>query len=83
MMNDKIEFRFVLVIECSRETMTKRILGRGQDSGRVDDNLASLLKRFDVFENQTNFVIKYYEGLNKVIRVNILFFFFFLIANLG
>ena len=42
LLKDKIDFRFVLVMECTRETMTKRILGRGQESGRVDDNLASL-----------------------------------------
>lgn len=64
--------------------MTKRIEGRAKTSGRTDDNMESLKKRFRIFESETLPVIEYYEKKNKVIRVKkgimkiLLMFFFFL-----
>jgi len=49
--------------------MTKRIEGRAKTSGRTDDNMESLKKRFRIFESETLPVIEYYEKKNKVIRV--------------
>ena len=49
--------------------MTKRIEERSKSSGRTDDNMESLKKRFRIFESETLPVIEYYEKKNKVIRV--------------
>ena len=49
--------------------MTKRIEERAKTSGRTDDNMESLKKRFRIFESETLPVIEYYEKKNKVIRV--------------
>ena len=36
---------FVLYVEVTDETMTKRLLHRGQTSGRVDDNVDTIKER--------------------------------------
>jgi len=38
--------RFVLFLSCSEEVMLKRLLHRGETSGRADDNVESIQKRF-------------------------------------
>jgi Adenylate kinase. len=50
--------------------MTKRILERSKISGRTDDNLESLMKRFKTFEVDTKPIIQYYASQNKVFTVD-------------
>lgn len=38
--------RFVLFLQCSEEEMLTRLLERGKTSGRADDNVESIKKRF-------------------------------------
>lgn len=67
----KIHFMFVLFFDCSMEVCEKRCLARGAaGSGRSDDNLESLRKRFRTYENDTMPIIQHYEKLNKVHRIN-------------
>lgn len=47
-----------------------RILDRGKTSGRTDDNMESLKKRFDTYVRETEPVINHYSSLNKVRTVN-------------
>jgi len=67
--NEIATCEFVLYFECAPETMKKRLLGRGETSGRVDDNEETIAKRLKTFENQTKLVIEYYESQNKVKKV--------------
>ena len=60
----------VLYFDCSDETMTKRIMGRAQTSGRIDDNEEAIKKRLVVFHEQTVPVIKTFDNLKKLIKVN-------------
>ena len=61
--------KFVLFFDVSKELMTSRIIERGKTSGRSDDNMASLLKRFDTY--QTSFpVIEKYIAVGMVPRVD-------------
>ncbi|KAJ3262115.1 hypothetical protein HK103_003958 [Boothiomyces macroporosus] len=53
--------RFVLYYECGKELLEKRILKRGQTSGRNDDNIETIMKRFRTFEEKTMPVVEYYE----------------------
>jgi len=69
-MADKVHVGCVLVFDCPEETMQKRLIKRGESSGRSDDNIESILKRFRTFKEQTMPVISYYEKQNKVLRVN-------------
>ena len=40
---------FVLFLDCPKEAMQERLLKRGETSGRADDNLETIAKRFDTF----------------------------------
>jgi adenylate kinase family enzyme len=44
--------KFVLFLDCSKETMIERIMKRAEEAGdekRSDDNMDVLLKRFETF----------------------------------
>ncbi|ODV85722.1 hypothetical protein CANARDRAFT_140195 [[Candida] arabinofermentans NRRL YB-2248] len=62
--------KLTLYFECPEEIMLKRLLQRGETSGRSDDNLESIKKRFKVFLDTSYPVIEYYDDLNKVVKVN-------------
>ena len=49
--------------------MKRRLLARGETSGRVDDNEETIDKRLETFENQTKPVIDYYDSRNKLKKV--------------
>ncbi|KAI9480640.1 MAG: adenylate kinase-domain-containing protein [Benjaminiella poitrasii] len=62
--------KLVLYIECPEEVMLKRLLKRGESSGRSDDNIDSIKKRFTVFRDTSMPVIEAYEKQNKVKKVS-------------
>lgn len=64
-----VESTFVLYFECPEEVMLERLLKRGETSGRVDDNLESIRKRFTTFRDTSFPVIEHYEKLGKVRQV--------------
>ena len=49
--------------------MLGRLLERGKTSGREDDNIESIKKRFRTYENDTMPVIQYYASQDKVAQV--------------
>lgn len=69
-MQEHCDMKFVLFFECPEDVMQERLLSRGVSSGRNDDNIESIKKRFNTFKEQTLEVIKYYEDQGKVQRVN-------------
>lgn len=70
-MSEKVEFLFVLFFECSQEKCVERCIKRGQaGSGRSDDNMESLKKRFDVYMKDTMAIIDYYRALGKVKQID-------------
>ena len=62
--------QFVLFFDVSKEAMTARIVERGKTSGRADDNLEALVKRFDTYQNQSFPVIENFKSLGLVRKVN-------------
>lgn len=50
--------------------MEARLLKRGETSGRSDDNLASIKKRFKTFQTESMPVIDYYDNQKKVVKVD-------------
>jgi len=62
----KVNFEFVLVLDCPEQVLEERLLKRGQDSGRADDNLESIRKRFRTFQEQTQLVLAHYGKQGKV-----------------
>jgi len=69
-MSEKVDFRFILFFDCPEEVMQDRVLKRGESSGRTDDNLDSIKKRFNTYLNSTLPVVDAYEKQNRVVRVN-------------
>ncbi len=65
----RVGVSFVLVLECPVEVMEQRILERGKTSGRADDNLAALHKRFRVLRLETSPVIDKLHAQGLVRRV--------------
>ncbi|KAF9228053.1 UMP-CMP kinase [Gyrodon lividus] len=60
----------ILVFEADQEAMMQRILERGKTSGREDDNLETLKKRFQTHNELVEPVIKYYETQGRVVKIN-------------
>ena len=52
--------------------MLKRLLKRGESSGRVDDNIESIKKRFATFRDTSYPVIEYYKNKGLVRQVSCL-----------
>lgn len=70
-MADKTKLLFVLFFECSPDACTERCLGRGAaGSGRSDDNLESIQKRFVTYISDTMPIINHYEAQNLVRKIN-------------
>ncbi|KAI7861611.1 adenylate kinase-domain-containing protein [Spinellus fusiger] len=65
-----VESKFILYFEASKETLLKRLLKRGESSGRADDNIDSIKKRFRTFEETSYPVIEKYILQDKVKKIN-------------
>jgi UMP-CMP kinase len=62
--------KFTLFFNCSEEVMLKRLLVRGETSGRADDNIESIKKRFRVFVETSMPVVDEFASQNRVIKVD-------------
>jgi UMP-CMP kinase len=61
---------FTLFFDCREEVMLQRLLKRGETSGRTDDNIESIKKRFKTFEETSMPVIDYFDHQKKVVRLD-------------
>lgn len=61
---------FTLFFDCTEEVMLGRLLKRGETSGRIDDNIESIKKRFWTFKETSYPVVEYFREQGKVIDVN-------------
>ena len=59
----------VMFIDCPEAELEKRLLSRGQTSGRSDDNAATARKRFATFKEATMPIVEHFELQQKLIRV--------------
>lgn len=60
------EITMMLALEVEEEELKKRLLIRGKDSGRADDqDPAVIQKRIDVYRNETEPVRDFYQAQNK------------------
>lgn len=58
---NSVEVTILLYLKCSDETMTKRLLGRGEN--RSDDNPETIKKRIDVFLSRTVPMIEKFKDI--------------------
>lgn len=66
--NQKVNLVLELVV--SQDEIKNRIEERAKTSGRADDSQEKLIKRIDEYFTKTIHVLPYYEGQNKVAKVN-------------
>ncbi|HUC83469.1 MAG TPA: adenylate kinase [Flavisolibacter sp.] len=60
----------VQALEVTEDELVKRLLKRGETSGRSDDNDEGVIrKRFQVYKNETEPVADYYAQQNKLERI--------------
>lgn len=59
----------VVGLETDDEELVQRLLKRGIDSGRSDDNLETIRKRLDVYHSQTSPLRDYYTARGQYHRV--------------
>ncbi len=60
----------VISVEVAEEELFKRIMGRGEDSGRSDDNEKIVRRRLQVYKEQTMPLIYYYKAQGKFVAIN-------------
>ena len=60
----------LIYFKCSEAVMEERLLERGKTSGRADDNIDTIKKRFETFNNETQPIVSQYEKEGIVISVN-------------
>lgn len=60
---------FTLFFECPESVMLERLLERGKTSGRTDDNIESIKKRFRTFIDTSMPVVDYFDKQDKVVKV--------------
>ncbi|KAF8876033.1 adenylate kinase-domain-containing protein [Gymnopilus junonius] len=60
----------VLFFSTTEEVMLGRLLERGKTSGREDDNVESIKKRFRTYKNDTMPVIEHYGSQGKLAEVD-------------
>ena len=59
-----------MYFEASDETMKKRLLKRGENSDRIDDNESSIKKRLETFHEFTQPILTHYEKQKKLRKIN-------------
>jgi len=63
---EKLFLGGVLFYDVAEDILQARLLERGQTSGRTDDNIESIKKRFVTFKNESMPVVEYYKLFGMV-----------------
>ncbi len=60
----------VVGLEVPEEELIERMLNRGKETGRADDNMETIKKRLAVYHNQTSPLRDYYCKEEKYLKIN-------------
>ena len=60
----------MLYLECPYEVLEQRILGRAKFTGRSDDNIESLKRRFETFKAQTLPTVEFFRQQGKCVEID-------------
>ena len=71
-MQDSVDVSAVLWFDADEATMTDRILKRAATSGRNDDNIETLKKRFANFRDEQMPIINKFVDQGKCMKINAL-----------
>lgn len=69
-MGDSAEVLFVLFFDCTQDVMEQRLLVRGETSGRTDDNIESIRKRFVTYQQSTVPIIEHYHAKGQCHKID-------------
>ncbi len=64
------DIQFLLYLNCPESIMEARLLDRGKTSGRSDDNIESIKKRFKTYQADTVPVIEQFRRDGKIREVD-------------
>eukprot|EP00158_Paraphelidium_tribonemae_P007575 Partr_v1_DN28288_c1_g2_i2_m75644 putative adenylate kinase len=62
--------RSVFYFDCSEAAMEKRLLKRGETSGRADDNAETIKKRFKTFQEQSMAVVEHFQKAGSLCKIS-------------
>ena len=57
-------------MEASEEELVKRLLGRAEEQGRSDDNETAIKRRLEVYLEQTEPLVTFYDARGILRRIN-------------
>ncbi len=60
-MGSEVIVKDLIYLDCTLETLQRRLLERGKTSGRSDDNIETIRKRFNTYSEQTAPFLKFYK----------------------
>ncbi|MDE5662617.1 MAG: adenylate kinase [Muribaculaceae bacterium] len=60
----------VVGLEVPEEELVERMLNRGKETGRADDNLDTIKNRLEVYHNQTHPLKEYYVAAGSYLPIN-------------
>ena len=67
----KLSITMTIALEVDENLLIDRLINRGKDSGRADDQDRSKIQnRFDEYNNKTSPLINYYKNQSKFFEVN-------------
>lgn len=64
------ELHAVIGLEVPEDELIERMIKRGKETGRADDNLETIKNRLTVYHNQTMPLKEYYKSEGKYITIN-------------
>lgn len=65
-----VDVPFCVFLDADEDTMIQRIQERSKTSGRNDDNIESLRKRFATFKNESMPIIEFYDKQGKMRKID-------------
>lgn len=66
----KEKITLVISLKVSRQELIKRLLLRGKESGRIDDNQKTIEARLQIYSQETEPLLEYYQSRNKLIVID-------------
>tara|TARA_B100000767_G_scaffold50213_1_gene45310 strand:+ start:630 stop:1205 length:576 start_codon:yes stop_codon:yes gene_type:complete len=70
LLSKELSISMTLALEVDENILIERLINRGKDSGRVDDQDKSKIEnRFDEYNKKTSTLIDYYKSQNKFFQV--------------
>jgi adenylate kinase len=71
LLSNELSITMTIALEVDENILIERLIKRGKDSGRVDDQDRSKIEnRFDEYNKKTSIFINYYKSQNKFFQID-------------